>query len=191
MSRDPNWGSKWLDYAACRVSLQKAGKTLEAFAYFEQDFHYFGEWLRQLFGESEGKEGKGAYPTCLCFTRDLHSIGQFLQQGNQIFWETMISVEQHNADFVIPKDAEEPFAGKTLEQINACAEEGVIRAHEKIGIPIVVITIPCVDEYNIGQLIYFFEMSAALSAYALGVNPFDQPGVGFYKAETRERVRQL
>lgn len=191
MAENKGWESDLLDYAISRVALQRQGKTVEIYEYFEANLRYFGEWLKQLFGESEGKEGKGAYPTSLCFSQDLHSIGQFLQQGNQIFYETMLHVKQSNYDFIIPESAGAPYAGKTIEQINECSEMGVVLAHEKAGIPICIIDIPMLNEYCLGQMIYFFEMSCALSALNLGVNPFDQPGVEEYKSETKKLVQKL
>ena len=179
------------DYACTRILLQQRGKDVEVFTYFSTNLRFFGEWLKQLIGETEGKEGKGAYPACLCFSRDLHSIGQFLQQGHQIFYETMIQYKRAQADFVIPECAGEPFAGKMLEQINRCSEAGVVKAHSDGGVPVIVINVEQVDEYNIGQLIYFFELSEAISAMLLGVNPFDQPGVENYKANTRQLVERL
>lgn len=181
----------YLSYAAARTLLQEKGKAVEVFEYFEGNLHFFGEWLKQLFGETEGKEGKGAYPTSLFFSRDLHSIGQFLQQGSQIFYETIIRIKKSNEDIVIPECAGYPYAGKTMEQINACAEGGVIRAHQKAGIPINEIHIDGLNEFEIGKLIYFFEMSAALSAYVMGLNPFDQPGVEEYKSEMKALVADL
>lgn len=179
------------DYACTRILLQQSGKDVEVFTYFSTNLRFFGEWLKQLIGETEGKEGKGAYPACLCFSRDLHSIGQFLQQGHQIFYETMIQYKRAQADFVIPECAGEPFAGKMLEQINRCSEAGVVKAHSDGGVPVIVINVEQVDEYNIGQLIYFFEISEAISAMLLGVNPFDQPGVEDYKYNTRKLVEAL
>ena len=145
----------------------------------------------QLFGESEGKAGKGALPTCLWFSRDLHSMGQFLQQGSPVFFETVISVAHRAEDIAIPKKTGGAFAGKTLEQINACAEMGVLAAHRKAGIPIQTVQIQRLEEESLGGMIYFFEMSAALSGYLMGVNPFDQPGVEAYKAEMMGLVAQL
>lgn len=187
----PEWQDSLLDYAVCRVALQKQGKTMEIFEYFEMNLRHFGEWLKQLFGESEGKDGKGAYPAALGFSTDLHSIGQFLQQGNQMFYETLIRIEKANYDFVIPESAGYPYAGKTLETINDCSEQGVIEAHKKGGVPVISIEIPSLNENTLGQLIYFFEMSCAISAYNLGVNPFDQPGVEAYKQEMRRLVEEL
>lgn len=180
-----------LRYAAGRTLLQEQGKSLEIFEYFEGNLRYFGEWLKQLFGETEGKDGKGAYPACLFFSRDLHSIGQFLQQGRQIFYETMIRIEHPAEDMEIPWYAGYPYAGKTMEQINACAENGVLRAHQKAGIPIHEIHIEELNAFTMGQMIYFFEMSAALSAYVMGVNPFDQPGVEAYKKEMQALIAEL
>lgn len=186
-----DWRNSLLDYTVCRVALQKQGKTMEIFEYFESNLRYFGEWLKQLFGESEGKCGKGAFPASLCFSTDLHSIGQFLQEGTQMFFETLIQVKNSNHDFVIPEHAGFPYAGKTLEQINECSELGVVAAHKTDGIPVTVIEIPTLDEWNLGQLIYFFEMSCALSAYNLGVNPFNQPGVEKYKRETKHLIEMM
>lgn len=185
------WKEKLLNYAICRVVLQKQGKTVEIFEHFEMNLEYFGEWLKQLFCESEGKEGKGAFATCLSFSRDLHSVGQFLQQGNQIFYETLICIKKKEYDFEIPESAGEPYAGKHLEDINTCAEEGIVLAHKNSGIPIIVVEVPELDEYNIGKLIYFFEISCAVSAYTIGVNPFDQPGVEVYKREMYKLVEEL
>lgn len=188
---DDQWRNELIEYAVARLALQKQGKHVEVFEFFELNMQYFGEWLKQLFGESEGKEGKGAYPTCLCFSRDLHSIGQFLQQGNQIFYETLIQIGKAEYDFEIPAEAGHPYAGKTLETINDCSEAGVAIAHQKGGIPITIIEIPVLDEYNLGKMIYFFEVSCAVSAYGLGLNPFDQPGVEMYKREMKKLVEKL
>lgn len=191
MALSEKWENSLLDYTVARVSLQRKGKCIEVMEYFEANLHYFGEWLKQLFCESEGKEGKGVFTTCLCFSRDLHSVGQFLQQGSPIFYETLIRVRNTYQDCYIPETAGYPYAGKTLETINNCSAEGVIAAHKNDGIPIITVEIPRLDEYNIGQLIYFFEMSCALSAMELGVNPFDQPGVEAYKTEMKKRVMML
>lgn len=185
------WRDGFLDYTIARTALAEAGKTVEIFEYFEADMRYFGEWLKQLFGETEGKDGKGIYPACLCFSRDLHSMGQFLQQGHQIFFETMIKIRHANCDLVIPWHAGYPYAGKTLEQINECSEKGVTIAHQKAGIPVISIELSEMNEHEIGKLIYFFEMSCALCAYNTGVNPFDQPGVENYKSEMRKLIEKL
>ena len=180
-----------VDYACTRILLQQGGKDIEVFTYFSTNLRFFGEWLKQLVGETEGKDGKGVFPACLCFSRDLHAVGQFLQQGHQIFYETMIQYKRAQADFVIPDCVGEPFAGKMLEQINRCSEAGVVKAHSEGGIPVIVVNVEQVDEYNIGQLIYFFELSEAISAMLLGVNPFDQPGVENYKMNTKRLVESL
>ncbi len=179
------------DYACARVALQNSGKFLEVFNYFDARMMFFGFWLQQLFAESEGKAGKGAYPTSLCFPGDLHSVGQFLQQGRQIFFETMIQFAEPTEDLIIPKSAGNPYAGKTIEAISRCFEEGVLKAHSDAGVPIIVINVERLDEFNLGKLIHFFEMSAAISAMLLGVNPFDQPGVESYKSETKKLVEML
>lgn len=179
------------DYACARIALQRLGKSLEIFSYFDVRLRSFGDWLQQLFAESEGKEGKGAYPTSLSFPRDLHSVGQFLQQGSQVFFETMILFDKPPADFTIPESAGSAYAGKTLAGIKRCFEEGVLKAHSDGGIPIILIKAERSDEFNLGKLIYFFEMSAAISAMLLGVNPFDQPGVESYKLEVNKLVEEL
>ncbi len=186
IARMDAWRSNLLDYAISRFCLRKKGKVIEIFEYFDESLNYFGEWLKQLFGESEGKDGKGIYPTSLSFTRDLHSMGQFLQQGDQIFFETILRVKNPDYDFQIPEDVGYPYAEKTLEQVNSFAEEAVILAHSKAKIPINIIEFERLDEYNLGRLIYFFEMSCAISASLSGVNPFNQPGVEYYKKEMRE-----
>ncbi len=186
LANSNEWNSELLHYAVSRNCLAKEGKVLEIFECFEENLQNFAEWLKQLFGESEGKDGKGVYPGSMFFTRDLHSMGQFLQQGNQIFFETMICVKNANIDFVIPEDVGAPYAGKSLEQVNRCAEDAVVLAHSKAGIPIHRIEIDALDEYNLGELIYFFEMSCAISASLFEVNPFDQPGVEDYKREMRQ-----
>jgi glucose-6-phosphate isomerase len=179
------------EYAATRIALQEEGKAVEVFTYFSTNLRYFGEWLKQLFGESEGKEGKGVYPACLCFSRDLHSIGQFLQQGRKVFYETMIQTEKPQADFLIPACAGAPYAGKMLEEVNRCSEAGVVEAHSAGGVPVNLIKVERMDEENLGALIYFFELAAAVSALLLGVDPFDQPGVEYYKKATKKLVEEL
>lgn len=182
---------KCADYACTRVALQKLGKSMEIFSYFDVRLRSFGDWLQQLFAESEGKAGQGAYPTSLSFPRDLHSVGQFLQQGSQVFFEMMILFDKPPADFTIPESAGSAYAGKTLAGIKRCFEEGVLKAHSGGEIPIIVIKSERLDEFNLGKLIYFFEMSAAISAMLLGVNPFDQPGVEAYKLEVKKLVEEL
>lgn len=184
-----------LDYAIVRQKLYGVGKNVEVFESFDPYFGYFGEWLKQLFGESEGKEGKGILPYTMTFSRDLHSMGQFLQQGTPCFFETLLSVDDVEGgealDYGVPNTALESLAGKTLNQINKCAERGVFDAHVKSGIPLVEISIPKQTPYYIGMLMYYFEVQCAVSALLAGVCPFDQPGVEAYKKETRAHIQEL
>lgn len=175
-----------LKYAAARVALLNEGKTVEVFEHFDIDLGFFVEWLKQLFGESEGKSGRGALPMRLFFSRDLHSIGQFLQEGNQVFWETVLAFEEHDVDYLIPESAGPEFEGKSIEFINKCARNGVIDAHSESGIPIISLSMQDSSEDEIGKAIYFFEVSAAISAYMQGLNPFDQLGVEKYKKEVKK-----
>jgi len=191
IAKDNFWEDKIINYSVARNVLYNQNKVIEIFAYMDINLEYFGSWLSQLFGESEGKNKKGVFPTCLCFTRDLHSMGQFIQQGSPILFETMIRIKQSTKDLDIPWHAGYPYAGKTLETINDCAESGVIVAHEKGEIPMNLIQIEKLDEENMGQLIYFFEYSCAISAYLMGVDPFNQPGVEDYKREMKALVLSL
>lgn len=200
MAADPAWkgdpaqadtDSNAAAYAMTRVALSRSGKWIEIFEYFHPELDFFAEWLKQLFGESEGKEGKGIFPASLMFSRDLHSMGQFIQQGKQMFFETMIIIEDRGEDITIPESAGAPLAGKTIEQINECAIKGVAAAHTKAGVPVIKIYLPKMDAYNMGQLIYFFEMTCGIAAYISGVNPFDQPGVEAYKAEMKAEIEKL
>lgn len=184
-----------LDYAIVRQELYRIGKNVEVFESFDPYFSYFGEWLKQLFGESEGKMGKGILPYTMTFSRDLHSMGQFLQQGTPCFFETLLSVRDlENAqrpDYRVPDSALDSLAGKMLNQINKCAERGVFDAHVKSGIPLIEISIPEQNSYYIGMLMYYFEVQCAVSALLAGVCPFDQPGVEAYKKETRAHIQAL
>lgn len=179
------------DYALTRVALSMSGKWIEVFEYFHPELHFFGEWLKQLFGESEGKERKGIFPASLMFSRDLHSMGQFIQQGKPLLFETVIIIDERNEDVIIPESAGAPLAGKSIEQINDCAIKGVAAAHTKAGVPVIKLHVPKMDAYNMGQLIYFFEMSCAIAAYTMGVCPFDQPGVEAYKQEMRDEIAKI
>ena len=185
------FADKGLDYAIARNILYKQGKTTEIYEFFDPYFAYFGEWLKQLFGESEGKEGVGVFPASLMFSRDLHSMGQFLQQGSPLFFETFIEVKNAAEDEDIPESAIKPFAGKTIQQINECAEKGVLAAHIQAGTPVVSITIDDLDEENVGEMIYFFETECAVSGKLFGVDPFNQPGVEAYKKEMRGFIAEL
>ena len=180
-----------LDYAITRQLLSGQGKKTEIFEFFDPYLAYFGEWLKQLFGESEGKDGKGIFPVSLMFSRDLHSMGQFLQQGTPLFFETFLTVDEPADDVAIPDTAMPPFAGKTIQQINECAEKGVLDAHVAAGTPVVSIRVPRLDATTTGQLIYWFEMQCAVSGLLSGVDPLNQPGVEAYKKEMRGYINKL
>ncbi len=174
------------EYAAVRHALYNAGKTNEIMVNYEPRLVYFSEWWKQLFGESHGKEHKGVFPASVTFTTDLHSMGQYIQDGLRNLFETVISVEDAASELRIPSDKDDLdqlnyIAGRRLSEINKMAELGTILAHEDGGVPNIRIVIPEISAEVIGELIYFFEMSCALSGYMLGVNPFDQPGVEAYK----------
>ncbi|HTX87930.1 MAG TPA: glucose-6-phosphate isomerase [Bacteroidales bacterium] len=174
-------------YAAVRNLLYRAGRTTEILASFEPGMHYLAEWWKQLFGESEGKEHKGIFPAAVGFTTDLHSMGQFIQDGSRNLFETVLSFgPASTGPLAVPGDPEDPdglnfLAGKSLYEINRMAELGTRLAHVDGGVPNIRLEMPQVDEAVLGELLYFFEFSCALSGYALGVNPFDQPGVEAYK----------
>ena len=173
-------------YAKVRNYWLANGKSVEVLASFEPRFYYLIEWWKQLFGESEGKNNKGLFPTGLLYTTDLHSMGQYMQQGQRIMFETFLSVKQSENICQVPFDENNLdklnfIAGKTLKEINEKAELGTILAHQQGGVPTLKIEIETLDEQTIGELIYFFEFSCGLSAYMLEVNPFDQPGVESYK----------
>ncbi len=176
-------------YAAVRQELFKRGKYIEIFEYYEPRLRYFAEWLKQLFGESEGKEGKGIFPASLEFSTDLHSMGQYLQEGNPIFFETLLDVTNPPYDINVPKSAGEMLAGKSMNCINQAALEGVMAAHRQALIPMVRIGIPSLTPYCFGQMVYFFEMACALSGLLSGVDPFNQPGVERYKEEMRKKLQ--
>ena len=153
---------------------------------YEPRVHYLAEWWKQLFGESEGKEGKGLYPTSADFSADLHSLGQYIQQGQRLFFETVVSIGKPEVEFVIESDKENLdglnfIAGKTLDYVNKKATDGVILAHVDGNVPNLGINIPEVTPYHLGYTFYFFEKACGVSGYLLGVNPFDQPGVEAYK----------
>ena len=175
-----------LVYASIRNLLYEKGKLIELLVNYEPGLHYVAEWWKQLFGESEGKNGKGIFPASADLTTDLHSLGQYIQDGNRILFETVLSVSSINSELQIPVDENNLddfnyIAGRRLSEVNAKAEEGTIMAHVLGGIPVIKINIPRINEKYLGQLLYFFEISCALSGYILDVNPFDQPGVEAYK----------
>jgi len=173
-------------YAAIRNILYAKGKTIELLVNYEPSLQYFSEWWKQLFGESEGKDFKGIYPSSANFSTDLHSLGQYIQEGRRDLFETVLKVENPRHELVIEKDEEDLdglnyLAGKTVDYVNHKAFEGTLLAHTDGGVPNLIITIPDLNEYTFGYLVYFFEIACAMSGYLLGVNPFDQPGVEAYK----------
>lgn len=173
-------------YAATRNALYKAGKKTEILANFNPKLHFFAEWWKQLYGESEGKDHLGIFPAAVDFTTDLHSMGQWIQEGERTIFETVLSVMNMEHEVVIPSDEENLdglnfLAGKRVDQVNKMAELGTQIAHVDGGVPNIKIEIPAITEYCLGQLIYFFEKACGISGYLLGVNPFDQPGVEAYK----------
>jgi len=188
MMSSPRWDKDAVDYACARFLLMEGGKSIEVIEYYEPQLQYFAEWLKQLFGESEGKEGKGLFPASLNFSADLHSMGQFLQEGNQVFFETVLNVEKPDRDIKVPESAGGLLAGRSMNDVNRAAVSGVIAAHRKAGVPIVKIGIPETTAYYFGQMVYFFEMTSAVTGLMMGVNPFDQPGVESYKAEMRSEL---
>jgi len=173
-------------YAAARNALYKSGKKVEIMVNFNPKLHFFAEWWKQLYGESEGKELKGIFPASVDFSSDLHSMGQYIQEGERILFETVLSVENVNNEVLVPEDKADLdklnfLAGKRVDYVNKMAELGTSIAHVDGGVPNIRINIPQLNEYYLGQLIYFFEIACGISGYLLGVNPFDQPGVEAYK----------
>ncbi len=173
-------------YASARNLLLQYGKPIEIMVGFTPKLHFFSEWWKQLYGESEGKDGKGIFPSSVDLTTDLHSMGQYIQDGQRILFETIISVKNPVKKLTIPLEKDDSdqlnyLAGKRLSEVNHNAELGTTLAHNDGNVPIITLTIPELDEYYTGQLIYFFEMACAISGYILDVNPFDQPGVEAYK----------
>ena len=173
-------------YAVVRNLLYNSGKKIEVLANYEPQLHYFTEWWKQLYGESEGKDGKGIFPAGVDLTTDLHSMGQYIQDGERHLFETVLSVNTPKSDIVVKEDDENLdglnyLAGKGLDYINKKAMEGTAEAHVSGNVPNLRITIDKLDEENLGHLIYFFEKACAMSGLMLGVNPFNQPGVEEYK----------
>jgi len=173
-------------YAAVRNILHRKGKTVEVLANYEPSLHYVSEWWKQLYGESEGKDQKGIFPASVDLTTDLHSMGQFIQDGNRIMFETVMNVEESSEEIII---GEEPvdldglnyLAGKNVDFVNKSAMNGTMLAHTDGNVPNLMVTIPKQDEFSLGQLFYFFEFACGVSGYISGVNPFNQPGVESYK----------
>ena len=178
---NPAW-----QYAAARHALYTGGKKVEILAAYEPSFRFFGEWWKQLYGESEGKEGKGLFPASVEFTADLHSMGQYIQQGQRILLETVVKFAKSRRSITIPNDPDNVdglnfLTGKPLQFVAEQAMRGTLLAHVDGGVPNLVLEAEGRDERTVGQLIYFFEYACGLSGYLLGVNPFDQPGVEAYK----------
>ncbi len=173
-------------YAAVRNGLYQSGKKIEIMVNYQPKLHFIAEWWKQLYGESEGKDQKGIFPASCDFTTDLHSMGQWIQEGERTIFETIISVEQPNKKMLFPEDEENLdglnfLAGKRVDEVNKMAELGTRLAHVDGGVPNIRISVPELNEYYIGQLIYFFEIGCGISGNVLGVNPFNQPGVEAYK----------
>ena len=175
-----------MQYAAVRNILLRKGKTVEVLANYEPSLHYVSEWWKQLYGESEGKDQKGIFPASVDLTTDLHSMGQFIQDGNRILFETVLNVEKSRAEIVINEepvdlDGLNYLAGKNVDFINKSAMNGTILAHTDGNVPNLMVKIPEQNEFYLGELFYFFEFACGVSGYLLGVNPFNQPGVESYK----------
>ena len=173
-------------YAAMRNILYNKGKDIEILVNYEPGLHYFNEWWKQLFGESEGKDQKGIFPAAVDFSTDLHSMGQFIQEGNRILFETVLNVEKAKREVSIEEvdgnlDGLNFLAGKTIDFVNKQAFNGTLLAHNDGGVPNMVLNIPELSPYYFGYMVYFFEKACGISGYLLGVNPFDQPGVEAYK----------
>ncbi len=173
-------------YAATRNALYEIGNTTEITVNYEPKLYYFTEWWKQLFGESEGKDGKGIFPAGVGFTTDLHSMGQYIQEGLRNIFETVISIEKPDSEIMVPNDEKDLdglnyISGKRLHEVNHMAETGTTLAHVDGGVPNLRIVVPRINEDILGQLVFFYEMACALSGYILEVNPFDQPGVEAYK----------
>ncbi|MFW5962882.1 MAG: glucose-6-phosphate isomerase [Bacteroidota bacterium] len=173
-------------YAAIRNELYEQGKIIELFGIYSTRLHYIQEWWRQLFGESEGKDGKGIFPSSVEFTTDLHSMGQYIQDGRKMMFETILSLYSTDKILAVPSREDDTdqlnyLAEKPVHEINIMAESGTRLAHVDGGVPNIILGMPRINAYNLGQLLYFFEKSCAISGKLLGVNPFDQPGVEAYK----------
>jgi glucose-6-phosphate isomerase len=173
-------------YAAARTALYRNGRSIEILANYNEKLIYFSEWWKQLYGESEGKENKGIFPASVNFTADLHSMGQYIQEGERILFETVISVSNPDRHLSIPVDGGNLdqlnyLAGKRINEVNKMAELGTLLAHIDGGVPNMRIEIPAINEYHLGELVYFFEIACGISGYLLEVNPFNQPGVEAYK----------
>ena len=186
MTNTPDAANPAFLYAETRNALYQGGKKTEILVNYNPKLHYFGEWWKQLYGESEGKDGKGIFPAAVDNSTDLHSMGQWIQEGERTIFETVLSVEAPEHETIIPTDNDNLdglnyIAGKRVDQVNKMAELGTRIAHVDGGVPNLRITLPALREVYLGQLIYFFEKACGISGYMLGVNPFNQPGVEAYK----------
>lgn len=175
-----------VQYAVIRNILLRKGKSVEILANYEPSFHYVGEWWKQLYGESEGKDNKGLFPAAVDLTTDLHSMGQFIQDGARTMFETVVEVEKPACEIIIEKeevdlDGLNYLAGQSMDFINKSAMKGTLLAHTDGNVPNLLVKVPSQDEFSLGQLFYFFEFACGVSGYLLGVNPFNQPGVESYK----------
>ena len=175
-----------LNYAAVRHALYRKGYSLEIMVNYNPKLHYVGEWWKQLFGESEGKAHEGIFPAGVDFTTDLHSMGQYIQDGKRNLFETVLSVVKSDCEVRIPKDGEDLdrlnyLAGKRVDEVNKMAELGTRQAHVEGGVPNLRLVLPELSAYYLGQLFYFYELACGISGGMLGVNTFDQPGVEAYK----------
>ena len=173
-------------YAAVRNALYNKGKVIEVLVNYEPSLHYFNEWWKQLYGESEGKDNKGLFPAAVDFTTDLHSMGQYIQEGRRILFETVVNIEKPKYEIEIEEDAENLdglnfLTGKTMDFVNKQAFHGTVLAHNDGGVPNMVLNVPEISPYYFGYMVYFFEKACGISGYLLGVNPFNQPGVEAYK----------
>lgn len=173
-------------YAAIRNILLRKGKSIEITANYEPSLHYFGEWWKQLYGESEGKDQKGIFPAAVDLTTDLHSMGQFIQDGSRLMFETVVNIEKTDADIVIQEEADDLdglnyLAGKDMDFVNKSAMNGTILAHTDGNVPNLMVNVPEQNEFYLGELFYMYEFACGVSGYILGVNPFNQPGVESYK----------
>jgi glucose-6-phosphate isomerase len=175
-----------LIYASARNLLLQTGRSIEILVNFHPKLHYIAEWWKQLYGESEGKDGRGIFPASVDFTTDLHSLGQYIQDGQRILFETVLSIKSSQARLTIPMEKDDSdqlnfLAGKRLSEVNKSAENGTVLAHNDGKVPVITVNIPVLDVHYLGQLIYFYEITCGISGYILDVNPFDQPGVEAYK----------
>ena len=173
-------------YAAARYALYNAGKSIEVLGCYDPSFRFMAEWWKQLYGESEGKQGKGLFPASVDFTADLHSMGQYIQEGQRILFETVVGLGESSRQEYVPKDETDGdglnfLAGESMDFIRDRAMEGTLLAHTEGGVPNLIVEAGERCERNLGQLIYFFEYACGMTGYLLEVNPFDQPGVEAYK----------